>query len=106
MNNIDFVGEDPILENSAIPINGCTGNQDIIQHNNLGGLQGASLNERYHLTKAQWESINDSIFALLVGTQDIEITDSTKGIILKDSGDNTRRRITIHNGAIVVSPSL
>lgn len=44
--------------------------------------------------------------AASVGTADIEITDATKGIILKDAGDATRRRITIVNGVITVSAPL
>ncbi len=60
MNNIDFVGEDPTIENSAVLAYGCTNNQDIINHNNLGGLQGGTLNERYHLTKTQWQTLGAS----------------------------------------------
>lgn len=59
MENIDFVGEDPIIQNGVVTINGCTGNTDLVNHNSLGGLQGGTLNERYHLTQAQWESIGN-----------------------------------------------
>jgi hypothetical protein len=51
MNNIDFVGEDPVTGPNA-QTNKCMTN-----HNNLTGLQGGTLNERYHLTKAQYESL-------------------------------------------------
>lgn len=41
-----------------------------------------------------------------IGTTDIEITDATKGIILKDAGDGSRRRLTVVNGVITVSAAL
>lgn len=37
---------------------------------------------------------------------DVEITNATKGIILRDAGDGTRRRITVVNGVLTVSAPL
>lgn len=39
-------------------------------------------------------------------TGDIEVIDATAGIILKDAGDASRRRITIVNGVLTVSTAL
>lgn len=57
MDNIDFIGDDPTLTTDPVPIMVHCVAQDTLLHNLLGGLQGGSLNERYHLTKAQWSSV-------------------------------------------------
>jgi len=67
-----------------------------------GSIESASLtaNRNYVLPNL------GGTFTMLTQDQDIEITDSSKGIILKDSGDGTRRRITCVNGVLTVSSPL
>jgi hypothetical protein len=52
-------------------------NTFVQQHNALDGLQGGIFNERYHLSKAQFDVINSAInatgsFVTLTGNQDIQ----------------------------------
>jgi len=89
MNNIDFVGEDPTIED-GVPTSGClTSNQDMINHNNLGNIQGGTLNERYHLTLAQLNTlpqvytVSDSGTPLSNATLNSDYPSATNGSIVK-----------------------
>jgi hypothetical protein len=41
----------------------------------------------------------------VVSANDIEITDATKGVILKDTVTGTRYRISVTSGAVIATPA-
>lgn len=53
----------------------------------------------------EWQASGTTV-ASVARTGDVEIINATAGIILKDAGDGSRRRITVNNGVLTVSAAL
>lgn len=53
-------------------LNASGGGSGTIQHNSLGGLQGGTTNQAYHMTSAEWTYIT----SFVAGTATLTITDT------------------------------
>jgi hypothetical protein len=98
MRNIDII--DPVSNTAGdppVPVDiQCAKTVDLF-HNSLQGLQGGTMNERYHLTKAQYDALGGQIsgFVDLTTDQDINgVKTFLQSIIIPDA-TQTNQAVTL-----------
>lgn len=85
MKNIDFIGQETApVTNCAQVDTGCSdcAEGDIKLHNSLDGLQGGTVNERYHLTKAEHDSLSSTFSGYMDLTTNQTVTGGVKTFTL------------------------